>query len=422
MSNRIALASGIVLLGAGAALATNARVESMGKHATYFMDDVSVWSNPANANLYPNYLLGELGTLRNSTEDTTNYKGFSRYNRDPKDPWFGAIFAKSFSPDVAGGNRYPQAVIGGAFNRGSEWDAYFPRAISLKGVATPFATETPVKFDGLLGAAFGNGLLVGVGTRLAYGDSSSGNDQVTSVMSVNTIGVNAPLGQGVDLEATATVAFLDAKIKDGSTSYGGEFEPSFGASARTFISAPQIFGVIVPAVSFRSITAPGLERTEFRIGSGANVSLDRGFFWMGVDYFNNAFDQNLLGKTLPNTPSSADIAIGDYVTSVTENGLRVSFGIERNIWTDWFVIRVGGQKVIANRDYSKNTEDNSRIVTNPNGGDPENDLVSFGFGLNIEDKLKVDAVMAKDILYTGGALLGGPTDHILSRISASYSF
>lgn len=414
MSNRIALASGIVLLGAGAALATNARVESMGKHATYFMDDVSVWSNPANANLYPNYLLGELGTLRSLKVDTTNYKGFARYNRDPQNPWFGAIFAKSFSPDVAGGNRYPQAVIGGAFNRGSEWDAYFPGSIALKGISAPFETETPVKFDGLLGAAFGNGLLVGVGTRLAYGDSSNGSNSVTSVMSVNTVGVNAPLGQGIDLEATATVAFLDAKIKDGNTSYGGEFEPSFGASARTFISAPQIFGVIVPAVSFRSVTAPGLERTEFRIGSGANVSLDRGFFWMGVDYFNHSSDQNV--------SAVADVSNYDTITSVTENGLRVSFGIERNIWTDWFVIRVGGQKIIANRDYSKNKTEYSNVATNPDGGDPDNDLVSFGFGLNIEDKLKVDAVMAKDILYTGGALLGGPTDHVLSRISASYSF
>lgn len=417
MRNRIALASGIALFGAGAAFATNARVESMGKHATYFMDDVSVWANPANANLYPNYLLGELGTLRNSTEDTTNYKGFSRYNRDPKDPWFGAIFAKSFSPDAAGGNRYPQAVIGGAFNRASDWDSYFPTAVSLKvsGAPKTFSTSTPVKFDGLLGAAMSNGLLLGVGTRLAYGDSSNGSNSVTSVMSVNTIGVNAPLGQGIDLEATATMAFLDAKIKDGGTSYGGDFEPSFGASARAFISAPQIFGVIVPAASFRSITAPGLERTEFRIGSGANVSLDRGFFWMGVDYFNHSADQNLTG---------VDGVVSNYdtITSVTENGLRVSFGIERNIWTDWFVIRVGGQKIIANRDYSKNKTEYSNVVTNPDGGDSENDLVSFGFGLNIEDKLKVDAVMAKDILYTGGALLGGPTDHVLSRISASYSF
>ena len=86
------------------------------------------------------------------------------------------------------------------------------------------------------------------------------------------------------------------------------------------------------------------------------------------------------------------------------------------------MIRVGGQKVIASRDYTKGGTSNTSIISNPERGDDQNDLVSFGFGLNIEDKLKVDAVMAKDILFNGGALFGGPVDHILSRISASYSF
>lgn len=420
MRNRIVLASGIVLLAAGAAFATNARVESMGKNATYFMDDVSVWTNPANANLYPNYLFGELGQMKNSG-DTSGFKAFARYNRDPEAPWFGAIFAKSFSPDAAAGNRYPQVVIGGAFNRTDEWNNDFPTRIVLKdssskGVSIdPFDMAFPVKFTGLLGAATSGGMLLGVKTYLAYGDSANGSSSVNQVVSVNTLGLNMPLGQGIDVEATATVAFLDADIKTATHKYGGNFDPSFGASVRSFISAPQISGVIVPAASFRSITAPGLEKTEFRIGSGANVSLDRGFFWLGVDYFHNQGDQN---------QTSVDGIVSNYdtITTTTDNGVRVSFGIERNIWTDWFVIRVGGQKIIANRDWTKGGSSHSSVITNPENGDDEVDLVSFGFGLNIEDKLKVDAVMAKDILFTGGNLLSGPADHILSRISASYSF
>jgi len=414
MRNRIALASGLTLITAGAALATNARVAAMGKNDTYFMDDVSVWSNPANANLYPNYLLGELGSMSSST-DTSNYKAFARYNRDPVGPWFGAIFAKSFSPDAVAGNRYPQAVIGGAFNRSDEWDTYFPSRISLKPNTVGFSTPLTVKFDGLLGGALSNGVLIGVKTRLAFGDSSDRGYSSTSVISTNTIGVNAPIGQGVDLEVTGTIAFLDASIDSATQSYGGKFDPSFGASARAFISAPQIFGVVVPAVSFRSISTPWLEKTEFRIGSGANVSLDRGFFWLGADYFLNSGDQNPTSKGI--------VASYDTIETTTQNGVRVSFGIERNIWTDWFVIRVGGQKVFGNEDWSKGkSKSRTNVYTNPDGGDETNDLVSFGFGLNIEDKLKVDAVMAKDVLFTGGALLSGPSDHILSRISASYSF
>jgi len=411
MRNRIALASGLTLIAAGAALATNARVAAMGKNDTYFMDDVSVWSNPANANLYPNYLLGELGTM-SSTSDSANVKALSRFNRDPDGPWFGAIFAKSFSPDAIAGNRYPQAVIGGAFNRTDSWDAYFPERIKLgsKGYTTPLT----LKFDGLLGGALSNGVLLGVKTRLALGDSTEKSFSSSSVISTNTIGVNAPIGQGVDLEVTGTVAFLDASIDSGSTNYGGQFDPSFGASARAFISAPQIFGVVVPAISFRSVSTPWMEKTEFRIGSGANVSLDRGFFWLGVDYFLNSGDQN--------PTSEGMVAAYDLIETSTQNGVRVSFGIERNIWTDWFVIRVGGQKILGYEDWSKGSSNRTNVYTNPDGGDEAQDLVSFGFGLNIEDKLKVDAVVAKDVLFTGGALLSGPSDHILSRISASYSF
>jgi len=40
----------------------------------------------------------------------------------------------------------------------------------------------------------------------------------------------------------------------------------------------------------------------------------------------------------------------------------------------------------------------------------------------VEDKLKVDATMGEDLVFTGGGLLSGPSDHVFSRISATYSF
>ena len=49
-------------------------------------------------------------------------------------------------------------------------------------------------------------------------------------------------------------------------------------------------------------------------------------------------------------------------------------------------------------------------------------LDCFGIGINVEEKLKVDATLAEDILYTFGNLLSGPSHHVISRISATYSF
>jgi hypothetical protein len=433
MLNRTALAWGIALAAVSAAFATNARVESMGKNSDYFMDDINIWKNPADANLYPNYLLGELGQERD-TGSTSGISGLARYNRDPTNPWFGAVFAKSFAPDGSNAGRYPQFVIGGALNRNDEWLSYLPSAVQIKtnNLQTGVNSKTdvtsydidnfPVKFDGILGFADASGNLFGLKTYLAYADSTSGQREVQTVLNTYTLGANLPFGTQYSLEADATLGFLSVDIKDSiskttgqSRSYSSGMSPSIGADARLFVDARPLPIMVVPAVAFRNVNAPERTLTTFRAGSGANVSLDRGFFWLGVDYFYNTDEVFATDATFGTVSDSVSS------TTITDNGLRVSFGIERNIWTDWFVIRVGGQKIINFRKVN-GVQNYSTMSTNPDRQDPETDLVSFGFGLNIEDKLKVDAVMAKDILFTGGALFGGPVDHVLSRISASYSF
>jgi hypothetical protein len=257
---------------------------------------------------------------------------------------------------------------------------------------------------------------------LAYSDSTNGQREVQTVLNTYTLGANLPFGSQYSLEADATLGFLSADVNDADTTgsqgrkYSSGLTPSFGGDARLFIDARPIPIVFVPAASFRYVNAPEQTITNFRVGSGANVSLDRGFFWLGVDYFynsNEVFASNSSYTTVSDSFSS---------TTLSDNGIRVSFGIERNIWTDWFVVRVGGQKVINFHKVNGPFDNYSAMSTNPDINADNNDLVNCGFGLNIEDKLKVDVVVAKDILFTGGALLGGPVDHVLSRISASYSF
>lgn len=423
--NRTALATGLALVAAMSANATNARVEAMGKNADYFMDDINIWKNPADANLYPNYLLGELGQER--SQDTV-YKG----NSDPTKPWFGAIFAKTLAPEgAASTGRYPQFVIGGALNREDEWLSYMPSNVSiltndLRGTTHPTTYDVssyPVKFDGILGYADAAGNLFGLKTYYAYSDSTRGQREVKSIVNTYTLGANIPFGTQYSLEADATLGFLSLDVKDSldpvtrlSRNYSSGITPSFGADGRLFIDARPLPIVIVPAAAFRDVNAPSRTLISFRAGSGANVSLDRGFFWLGVDYFNSS-DEIF-------TTDSTFSTVSDSVSSTTidDQGVRISFGIERNIWTDWFVIRVGGQKVLKYRNVKGKVINYSTVSTNADGGDDDNDLVSVGIGLNIEDKLKVDAVVAKDIFFTGGGLLSHSVDHILSRVSASYSF
>ena len=101
-------------------------------------------------------------------------------------------------------------------------------------------------------------------------------------------------------------------------------------------------------------------------------------------------------------------------------------------------MRVGGRKVIAYVDcdeadgYGKDAEGNALAYcggkmkaegnyweTNPVGDGSLEDHIGWGWGINVEEKLKIDVVMAEDFLYRnpfqGGRLW-------ISRVSASYSF
>ncbi|HNY30633.1 MAG TPA: hypothetical protein PKO15_07080 [Fibrobacteria bacterium] len=432
--NRTVLATAISMAAASAAFATSARVEAMGKHATYFQDDANIWLNPANANLYPNYLLGELGVMHDGKDTSASnnpWGAMQRYNSDPSGTWFGAIFAKSLGKDETQTGRYPQVLIGGAFNRDDEWLSYMPSNVMIRkvnslnpsqvDVQTFNVSDYAVKWDGILGFASDSGNLFGLKTYFAYLDSTNGKFSAQSVVNTYTLGANLPFGSSMSLELNGTIGFLSTTISNGTGSQSGsaieyktDLSPSIGGDARMFIDASPWPLVVVPAASFRLINAPSRTLSKFRVGSGANVSLDRGFFWMGVDYFNTSDEIFAAGM---DTVSESAKAV-----NIDENGLRVSFGIERNIWTDWFVIRVGGQKIIKQVDRTGVGGTYSVLTTNPESNNYDEDLVSFGFGVNIEDKFKVDAVMEKDILFTGGSLLGREPDHVLSRISASYSF
>ena len=412
MKNYWKAVAALTVAGTSLSFATFARVESMGKHDTYFMDDISVWTNPANSNIYPNYLMGDLGSMNkayaeqvkaqvNAQGGSGGLSALARYNQDPASPWFGAVFAKSLG-DEKSTNRYPQITIGGAFNRDDEM---------LKFLAG--GDTAPIKMDGMLGFATSNGMMFGIKGYIAGNDVNKDKGENSAWLTRYTLGANIPLAQGVDFEVSGGAnyfAYTKDDFKTGGDSLKGASDIGFDGKARAFISLPAISGELVPAASFMIANPLDAEITDVKAGLGCNVSLDRGFFWIGADYV--YYD------------AKHALAASD----TTSKGVRVSFGIERNVWTDWLVLRVGGQKYMKyeetnNQDKATKVNTNTKSwVTNPINNGTDGDHVGFGIGINIEDKLKVDATMGEDIVFNGGALLGGPVDHIFSRISATYSF
>lgn len=415
------------------AFATNARVESMGKNSTFIMDDISIFDNPANINLYPNFLIGELGNYLYKDGEV----GVGQ-NRDPLDPWFGGIFAL----DIGGGN---SLSIAGVLNRKEErLFKYFPEYIGSAKAPAPVTN-----FDGFLGANFNN-KAVGLHIYVAHQDGLSGNRELTSDAHVSALqldgGINFELSNEVSIEVSGGVA----RMQYGSGSYDffdGDLISGF-ASARIFSKVQAINGHLIPAASFRNMTAPGREEMEINGGMGVDAAFDRGFFWIGLQGFyniqraGNAWTQELKpdGEFYSTFAADSGKGLGEGpVARLWQLGGTISFGIERNIWWDWFVLRVGGQKTIAYADYTAGNEfsvlcPNVRTVGLDKAGCPEggnyfysnpvndgtrNDHVGFGIGINVEEKLKIDATIAEDVVFRNPFQGEG---RLISRVSATYSF
>ena len=428
MNLRSAAAVGVAfgILGVGSAFATFARIESMGKNTTYIMDDVSIFDNPANINLYPNYLIGEFGPY---TEDVP-----AGTNQDPRFPNFGGIFSVSLGDE---NNPDPRLSIGGLFGRISELTRYLPTAVIGDDGKLTKTPETVTNFDGFLGGTLISGDAWGLHIYIAHQDGGyetpSGSYQVDAEAFASIVqadgGLNLQFGNNIDFEFSFGLARIQYGPEHQNFFDDGDF--SFLAKSRAFFTLEALDGELVPAFSMKLIQAPGIEDKHAQVGLGINVALDRGFFWLGGDFVWNkmrahdwTFDYDS-GETVydasnvkdPNWDERSDI------------GGLISFGIERNIWWDWFVIRVGGQKSILYTECDKNDknigkdgickESGNFFTTNPLADGTADDHVGFGFGINIEEKLKIDVTVAEDMLFRNPFQGEG---RLFSRISATYSF
>lgn len=428
MNLRSAAAVGVAfgILGVGSAFATFARIESMGKNTTYIMDDVSIFDNPANINLYPNYLIGEFGPY---TEDVP-----AGTNQDPRFPNFGGIFSVSLGDE---NNPDPRLSIGGLFGRISELSMYLPTTVIGEDGKKTGTPETVTNFDGFLGGTLTSGDAWGLHIYIAHQDGGyktpSGSYQVDSDAFASIVqadgGFNLQFGSNIDFEISFGLARIQYGPEHQNFFDDGDF--SFLAKSRAFFTLEALDGELVPAFSMKLIQAPGIEDKHAQVGLGINVALDRGFFWLGGDFVWNkmrahdwTFDY-VTGESVYDASNDSDPNWDER----SDMGGMISFGIERNIWWDWFVIRVGGQKSILYTECDQNeknkgtsgicVESGNFFTTNPLADGTADDHVGFGFGINIEEKLKIDVTVAEDMLFRNPFQGEG---RLFSRISATYSF
>ncbi len=420
------------------AFATDARIGAMGKTAKFIMDDVSIFDNPANIGIYPNYLIGELGTI---DENALTAGG---RNVDPS-PWFGGIFSLPLGGEDS---RDPRITIGGVFNRTDSWASLLPDKVILptsQGDSLVPLPELTTNFDGFLGGSTPSGNLYAAHIYVGMQDGAipQQNYETNSLAFASIVkfdlGVNWQVNEDVDLEVSAGLGRVAYGESDKDFFDVGEF--SWWGKGRLFSTIEQINGELVPEVEASYIQAgDGMEDLNVGAGMGVNMAMDRGFFWLGLEgFYHNTSTE---GFSVADDGSVVyNAAHGSYPGTdvVTTTGGVLSFGIERNVFWDWFVVRVGGRKVIAYVDCQDGDEyggkdangkdmafcqgsmksEGNFWMTNPTGDGTLSDQIGWGWGINVEEKLKIDVVMAEDFLYRnpfqGGRLW-------ISRVSATYSF
>jgi hypothetical protein len=399
--------------------ATDARVFTMGGHDDFFMDDYSIFRNPGNINYYPNMLLGSPGTFNAGASDTVanpakgNYPALLRKNGNPMNPYFGLIMSYSLNQASESGTQYPLLSGGLILNRYDDMLDYlnpqsqaFQNAFSGKDSSIFLA---PVgKIDAMVGYALQNGVMIGIGTYLAFQKQDYNGDILQSNVTRGNIGINWPVAKsmnleisagvtsvtGIGLDTTGTTDKLDT-VADGDVSIRGDI--------RLFSALSSLNGDFVPHLGVNYLSLHNYNDLDVAFGLGVNVNIDKGFFWAALEGLYQAKDYKISG--------------GDSLP--TGMGGRISAGLERNVLFDWWVWRIGVNKKLM---YVSNGSSNGHWEQNPESDGSDHDSFALGWGLNIENRLKIDVVMAEDMFYTWTNLISGSAHHLTNRITATYSF
>jgi hypothetical protein len=405
--------------------ATDARIVSMGRHDNFFMDEMSIFRNPANVNVYPNMILGSVGYyFKNDSldkqlsedadavaegENTVTYIGNTRYNRDPQDPYWGANISYSLgNPSEETVSQYPMISFGAVFNRSDRMLKY----VSTESYPNVYLMEPLGKVDLILGYALKNGVMIGVGGYMGYQEVVNGS-KVTHQSSLfkGSIGINWPVMKTMDLEVSLNGGAITAI---GDSIINNTIDPTekvivadnntiVSTDLRLFSALTNLNGDFIPHLGFDYINLKKGTITNFTAGVGVNINIDKGMFWAGVEglYEDYAYTKK------------------DETDSMGIGG-KVSFGIERNVVWDWFVVRAGGMKTL--KVMKLGDDDGTHWSQNPEADGSDDDFLGWGIGFNVENRLRMDFVIAEDIFYTISNMFSGAHHHMFTRFSATYSF
>jgi hypothetical protein len=167
---------------------------------------------------------------------------------------------------------------------------------------------------------------------------------------------------------------------------------------------------VIPLLKFNMVNSlDDYSRTIFGGGVGIERSLYKGMVWGGAEYLFSSTTFKNFWET-----------ITERKYERTENNLQFSFGVEKQIIWEWFMIRVGATKMFA---FEKLDQENNekKMETVDRSFRENSDVVGFGIALIANEALRFDVTASEEFPYSN-ALNGQRDGIIVSRISALYKF
>jgi hypothetical protein len=418
--------------------ATQARIESMGKRSAFFLDDMSMFENPANATFYSNALMGELGFYNQNSLKAHDVGK----NQDPFSPWFGGLFKYGLSDK---GLKDPQITIGGFFGREHyEFTRYVPKKIISSGDTIP-VPQTITNFDAFLAGTMIDGSAVGAHVYVGVQDGKQDNGLMGSTAHVSILSMDYGANFLVSTESSVEVTLGVSRIQYGP-SRKTFLDPglfSFYSSGRLFLEMDAWSGQFVTGYKIAGMEVPDWTENFYNLNFGVNVIIPRGLVWFGIDAVGVKEEIGTWYKITDNDLRSGSYfiyrepgSLEEYQTDTKDQiGGVFSFGIERNVLRNWLIMRAGGQKSFVYNTCENNSGKSEEAPvcrlktdgpgkgnfwsTNPYGDGSLDDHIGIGVGFNIDNKLKIDANLAEDIFLRNPFKGEG---RLISRISAVYTF
>ncbi|MEW6042344.1 MAG: hypothetical protein AB1633_12570, partial [Elusimicrobiota bacterium] len=121
----------------------------------------------------------------------------------------------------------------------------------------------------------------------------------------------------------------------------------------------------------------------------------------------------------------SDSSNNTFSKEIKDFGGHISFGVEKSMGWEWFLVRVGGSKSLLARTINDNGKDYRMRVENPDIDGSLTDLIGFGIGLCFQKRLRFDLLINEALPYFNpfgkGLEKSNNGNHMFLKISSTFS-